>query len=190
MTENLICNTRSTPAGCCQSSPPFTHERTVIPYMTFDNLWRKKSFLIMFVSNWTDRNRTMSSYSVGVDQSRSMSHVVQWWEVYGMGAETWTLHLPTMCLLCHWQMKRLWGRRWTEGLTVTPSRKSECVRTWQCVSVCVKKKLRFLSRWLGSILAFPSSCPIQALGHKSSSLLLININIILYYPLPLNFSTA
>lgn len=66
---------------------------------------------------------------------------------------------------------------------------------WVCsyVTVCVcmcEEKLRFLSRWLGSILAFPSSCPIQVLGQKSSSLLLININIILYYPLPLTFSTA
>lgn len=101
--------------------------------------------------NWLYRN--MSSYSVGVDQSRPMSHIVQWWEVYGMGAEMWTLHLPSMCLLCHWQMKHLWGRRWAEGLTVTPSRKS--VHMWLCVSVCVKKSWGFYPGGLGQSMHFP-----------------------------------
>lgn len=63
-----------------------------------------------------------------------------------------------------------------------------------CVSVCVfstcQYKLRFPIQLAWVILAFPSSCSILVLDHESSSLLLININIILYYPFPLTLRYA
>lgn len=167
---------------------------------TFSNLLRKKCSLIKHSTERQDIFLTpiphhfsssleMSSFSFVADNT--MSHDVQWRnDNYDKVAGIRKVDLPfSIFLLCHSLMgvfeayAELRAGLWCQKGKVSVSR-------WMCVFstelfVQGKVEVSIPVAWL--ILAFHS---IWVLHHKSFRLPLININIILHYPLPLSLITT
>lgn len=209
MTENLICNPR---CATRQSSLHLSLASVWEIHTTFSNLWRKKCSPIIYSAEPQvifclryHLIRDMSSYSVVVDHSRHLSHDVPVTGKIMKREQKYEkcIYHPRFFLLCHSADETCLRQRVSWEPDCDVGAETECAFvcvTWvnmcacvcvQYCTVCAKKSWGFYPGGLGHPFPqhFPPTCSIQVLDHKSSSLPLININIVLYYPLLLTLVT-
>lgn len=170
MAENIICNPLCTPARHWQYFPCFTLVKEVygkfIHNIESPAEYSNEHHTFLFI-------RDMSSYSVGVNQPwcpviRGLGHVSRNVKVAS------TIHgFPYKCVI-HSQDMYV-GKRLRAGLWCQQGKLCVCL---QYVRGKVEISIQVAQVILASLSLF------QVLDQKSSSILLRNINIILYYPLP------
>lgn len=184
LTKNLICNPHCTPGRHWQSPPSLTQWYMRNPYMAFNNLWRERE------KCWN----LSQAHFYFLYLYFTCPAILLWlidpaiWVTCPVTGSLWKCEqkCESCCYhTCFFCPPLHYSGRGASREADCDACKENCVSVCVCAfsAICAKKSWGFLSRRLGS--SFPPTCSNQALDHKSSSLALINMNIIFYYPSPL-----